>query len=87
MGSIGNTSSTNLFQRSSDFDTNLFNKLPKKLQVPNITDIGKDKTVDGTRYRAVITFDDGFTRSIGDYTLNDFKYYIEQVLKDRRYSQ
>ena len=89
MGSIGtsNLVNGNIFERAPDFDTVLYNKLPKKLQVENITDIGKDKTVDGTRYRAVITFNDGFTRSIGDYTMADFKYYLEQVLKDRRYSQ
>ena len=76
-----------LYKRSSSFDQDLFNKLPKKLQVKNITDIGKDKTVDGTRYRAVITYEDGFTRNIGDYTMADFKAYLEGVLKDRKYEQ
>ena len=85
MGGRGGSGTRNLFQRSNSFDQALFNKLPKKLQVKNITDIGKDKTADGTRYRAVITYDDGFTRSIGEYTLADFKDYLENVLKDRRF--
>ena len=72
------------FTRGKDFDYSLYSKLPKKNQVENITDIGKDKTIDGTRYRAVIKFDDGFTRSIAEYTLSDFKYYVDVVLnKDR----
>ena len=81
MGSVG--AGRTLYTRSSSFDQTLFNKLPKKLQVENITDIGKDKTVDGTRYRAVIQFEDGFTRSIGEYSMAEFKDYIEEVLKNR----
>jgi hypothetical protein len=75
------------FKREKDFDEVLFNKLPKKIQVENIIDIGKDKTVDGTRYRAVIKFEDGYTRSIAEYTLSDFKYYLKNVLKNRNYEQ
>lgn len=82
MGSIGNISKP-VYTKSKTFDNVLFNKLPKRLQVENIIDIGKDKTVDGNRYRAVIKFDDGFTRSIGEYTLADFKDYISAILKDR----
>ena len=87
MGGRGGSGNRNIYQRSSSFDEALFNKLPKRLQVKNITDIGKDKTIDGTRYRAVITFEDGFTRSIGDYTMADFKAYIDGVLKNRKYEQ
>ena len=72
------------FERSSTFDQQLYEKLPKSLQVKNIIDIGKDKTVDGTRYRAVLQWEDGFQRSIGEYTLRDFKEYLKEVLtKDR----
>lgn len=89
MGGRGGSGSRNSqpFTRSKDFDNVLFSKLPKKLQVNNIVDIGKDKTLDGTRYRAVIKFEDGYTRSIGEYTLADFKYYLENILKDRNYEQ
>lgn len=72
------------FERSSTFDQQLYEKLPKSLQVKNIIDIGKDKTIDGTRYRAVLQWEDGFQRSIGEYTLKDFKDYLKAVLtKDR----
>ena len=87
MGGRGSGASRNTFERANSFDQALFNKLPKKLQVENIVDIGKDKTIDGTRYRAVVKFNDGFTRSIGDYTMSDFKAYLEGVLKDRKYEQ
>ncbi len=87
MGGRGGSGSRNSFQRAQGFDEALFNRLPKKLQVKNIIDIGKDKTIDGTRYRAVVAFEDGFTRSIGDYTMADFKAYLEGVLKDRKYEQ
>lgn len=89
MGGRGGSGTRNnvSFEREKGFDITLFNKLPKRLQVKNIVDIGKDKTVDGTRYRAVIKFEDGYTRSIGDYTMSDFKTYIEEVLKDRSYEQ
>ena len=72
------------YTRSDDFNYSLFSKLPQKNQVKNIIDIGKDKTTDGTRYRAVIKFDDGFTRSIAEYTLADFKDYIDTVLNKNR---
>ncbi len=72
------------FTRDKTFDYTLFSKLPKKNQVKNIIDIGKDKTIDGTRYRAVIAFEDGFTRSIAEYTLSDFKDYINEVLNKNR---
>lgn len=72
------------FQRSSSFDQALFNKLPKKNQVKNITDIGKEKHADGTRYFAVLKWEDGFERLISEYTLSDFKYYVDQVLNHDR---
>lgn len=83
-GNNGSRSNSVSYTRSSTFDKVLFDKLPKKLQVENIIDIGKDKTVDGTRYRAVIKFPDGFTRSIGEYNLKDFKAYIDDVLNKNR---
>ena len=73
------------FERSGSFDYGLFGKLPKRNQVKNITDIGKERHADGVRYHAVIQFEDGFSRSIGEYTLADFKSYIDDILhKDRR---
>lgn len=87
MGGRGTSATRNIFQRANGFDEAIFNKLPKKLQVKNIIDIGKDKTIDGNRYRAVIMFEDGTSRSIGEYSMLEFKYYIEQVLKDKSYQQ
>ena len=87
MGGRGGSGTRNIFQREKGFDVALYNKLPKKLQVKNIIDIGKDKTVDGNRYRAVIMFEDGTSRSIGEYSMSEFKYYIEQVLKNKNYEQ
>ena len=86
MGSIGagGKSSTVSYQRARGFDEALFNKLPKKLQVKNIIDIGKEKHADGTRYFAVIQFDDGFQRSIGEYNMKDFKSYIDDILNKNR---
>ena len=75
------------FTREADFDYSIYNKLPKKLQVKNITGIDKYKSSDGTRYSARIKFDDGFTRSISEYGFADFKGYLEDVLKNKYYSQ
>ena len=72
------------YERSSTFDYQLFSKLPKKLQVENIIDIGKESTFDGNRYHAVIKFDDGFTRSIGAYNQKEFKDYIDAILNEDR---
>ena len=87
MGSIGATKPI-VHKRTEFFQQELFNKLPKKLQVDNIIDIEKEKTdYDGIRYEAIIEFDDGFQRSISEYGWSDFKYYLENVLKDRNFEQ
>lgn len=85
MGSVGNK--TIVHVRSSFFEQKVFDRLPKSLKSDNIIDIGKEKTMDGTRYSATIEYDDGEQRSISEYSWSEFKYYLEQVLKDRRYSQ
>lgn len=73
--------------RSKFFQQAVFDRLPKKLKIDNIIDIGAEKIADGTRYGAVIEFDDGFQRSISEYGWKDFKSYLERVLKVRRYEQ
>ena len=78
-GAGGNASAVS-YARDGSFDQRLFSKLPKKLQVKNITDIGVENHGGERRYHAVIQFDDGFSRSIGEYTLSDFKNYINDVL-------
>lgn len=86
MGSIG-TGTTITHVRSKFFEEAVYNRLPKKLKTDKLIDIGKEKNVDGTRYSAVIEFDDGFQRSISEYSWSDFKYYLEEVLKNRHYEQ
>lgn len=78
MGSIG--TSRIIHTRSKFFDEAVFNRLPKKLKTDNIIDIGKYKDADGTRYNAVVEFNDGFQRSISEYGWADFKDYLEEVL-------
>ena len=60
-------------------DNNLLNKLPKKHQ-KYIKDIYKECG----RYSAVIEFEDGFTRSIGEWNFTDFKAYIKEVIEVNR---
>lgn len=85
MGSIGNKAITHT--RSNFFQQAVYDRLPKALKSDNIIDIGAEKTSDGTRYGATIEFDDGFQRSISEYGWADFKDYLKNVLKDRRYEQ
>lgn len=60
-------------------DTNLLKKLPKKHQ-PYITDIYKEYG----RYSAVIQFDDGFDRSIGEWNFTELKAYIKAIIEENR---
>lgn len=55
---------------------NIKNKFPKKHQ-KYIVDAYKQDN----RYCVVIRFDDGFTRSIGEYTIKDIKYYVKQIIE------
>lgn len=56
------------------------NKLPKKHQ-----SFVKDFYKEGQRYAAVIKFEDGFTRSLGAYSLSEIKYYIKEVVENNRF--
>ncbi len=60
-------------------ETTLLNKLPKKWH-RFIKDVYKEYG----RYSAVIVFEDGFSRSIGEYTFKDFKDYIKMVIEEDR---
>lgn len=71
-------------KKNGTFDESLFKKLPKGLQDDKVIAIGKEKTYEGNRYSAVIEWEDGFQRSISEYTLADFKNYISDVLKKDR---
>ena len=67
------------------FDSTVFNRLPKKLQDDRVVAIDKYKDSDGVNYHAVIVWEDGFERGISEYGWGDFKYYLENVLKDRKF--
>lgn len=60
-------------------DNSLLNKLPKKHQ-PYIKDIYKE----GARYSAVIIFEDGFSRSIGEESFSELKYEIKEIIENDR---
>lgn len=60
-------------------DTTLLNKLPKKHQ-PYITAIYKECG----RYSAVIEFEDGFSRSIGEWNFTELKAYIKAIIEENR---
>ena len=61
-------------------DNKLLSKFPKKHQ-PYIIDCGKEVHANRTRYFAVIKFNDGFSRSIGESNLEELKYYIKQIIE------
>lgn len=78
-----------MFKRDKWFDKEVYDKLPKKMQVKNIVSIGKEKHgSDGTRYNASLVWEDGFNRSISEYGWKDFKDYLSIVLfENRKYEQ
>lgn len=57
----------------------LLNKLPKKWH-SYIKAIYKE----GKRYSVVIGFEDGFTRSIGEWNFTELKYYIKSIIEEDR---
>lgn len=57
----------------------LLNKLPKKYH-PFIKDIYKEEK----RYSVVLTWSDGFSRSIGDTNFSDLKDYIRTIIEEDR---
>lgn len=63
-------------------DTSLLNKLPKKHQ-PYIKYIYKESN----RYSCVIVFEDGFTRSIGEWNFSELKYEIKEIIEHDRNAQ
>ena len=58
------------------------NKFPKKHQK-----YIKDAYKEYDRYCVVLEFEDGFARSIGDFTLSDIKYYVKQCVEVDRNTQ
>jgi hypothetical protein len=57
----------------------LLNKLPKKHH-KYIKDIYKE----GGRYSVVIEFEDGFTRSIGEWSFKELKDYVKEIVEVNR---
>lgn len=60
-------------------ENKLLNKLPKKYH-NHIKDIYKE----GSRYSCVIEFEDGFTRSIGEWSFAALKDYIREIIEVNR---
>lgn len=60
-------------------DEKLLNKLPKKHH-KYIKYIYKE----GNRYSVSITFEDGFTRSIGEWNFSELKYEIKEIIENDR---
>lgn len=56
--------------------SDLINKFPKKHR-----QYIKDAYKEYGRYCVVLEFEDGFTRSIGEWTLSDIKDYVKQCIE------
>ena len=54
-------------------------KFPKKHQK-----YIKDAYKEGDRYSVVLEFEDGFTRSIGEWNFSELKYYVKNIIEVNR---
>lgn len=63
-------------------DDVLLNKLPKKYHnyIKNIYKEGK-------KYSCVIEFEDGFSRSIGEWNFTELKAYIKEIIEINRHTE